>query len=159
MHSKFLLGFCVLALAFSTGWAIKCYHCNSNDNMGCRDPFDASDAREFIIDCSELNGTANGKKIEYTFCRKTTQKTALPGMKDEDKRVIRTCGHLSDGRLDHEEGEDKNALKCYRRVGTFEVEMWYCACFADECNPAGKPLPTFATIATLIFLAVGAFFK
>lgn len=80
------------------------------------------------------NQTGNYSRISYSFCRKTTQKSnvfsmikivcklfasyckieilpaALVGMKEEETRIIRTCGYLHDPKLMPEEGvSDKNA--------------------------------------------------
>ncbi|OXA59845.1 uncharacterized protein LOC110844594 [Folsomia candida] len=163
MHTSTL--FLVFAALITTGFGIKCYVCNSNDHEGCKDPFKLEDASSYLRDCGrELNKTRHvdpesGKEVytNYTFCRKTTQKASLVGIKAEDKRVVRSCGYLPDNRLVPDSDDDKNALKCYRKVGTFEVEMLYCACYADECNPAARPEPVAvagvvaATVLGMIF--------
>jgi len=176
--SFFILIFVTL---FATGYGLHCYVCNSRDQEACQDPFDEEAAKSSNlwkncdvpaeadpIDPNEPNlqnrrhsrthymshETGNMTRIKYSFCRKTVQKTALVGMKDEETRIIRTCGFIPDPKLVPEEGDDEEAkakLRCFRRVGTFEVEMFYCACYGDSCNPSGRPEPgAFATLGSIL---------
>jgi len=148
MHSQNLILFTILFACVSSAWGLKCWQCNSKDNTNCNDPFNPNADGSLLKECV-LPPTANAT-TDKPYCRKTTQKTALRGMKEEEKRVIRTCGFIADHRLKLDEGEEANALQCYRRAGTFETESLYCACYAEGCNPAGRPMPGFATFAGLL---------
>jgi len=165
--------FLVFATLIATGYGLHCYVCNSNQHEACKDPFDTDAAKHLRKDCdnpaeadpvdpNDQSGrrskttyisseTGNHTRIKYSFCRKTIQKASLAGMKEEDRRIVRSCGFLNDTKLAPASEDTKGNLKCYRKVGTFEVEMLYCACYESDCNPAARPAPVaLATLGSII---------
>jgi len=165
--------FLVFATLIATGYGLHCYVCNSNQHEACKDPFDehAANSSHLFKNCDvpteadpvDSNDnrkskttyispeTGDNTNIKYSFCRKTIQKASLAGRKDEDRRIVRSCGFLNDTKLAPVSEDTKGNLKCYRKVGTFEVEMLYCACYESACNPAGRPAPvSIATLGSII---------
>jgi hypothetical protein len=43
-------------------------------------------------------------------------------------RVVRSCGFIED--------LDRDGKTCVKRSGTHDVQLLYCACKGDICNPA-----------------------
>lgn len=62
---------------------IKCWVCNSFNDLGCGDPFDNSSFP--ITDCdAELNKRANLQGVKATMCRKLVQKSKAKRSKRHD---------------------------------------------------------------------------
>ncbi|CAL8118531.1 unnamed protein product [Orchesella dallaii] len=144
--SILIIGLFALVCFASYGSAIQCFHCHSELNEACSDPFDdPGNNSSILIDCDTL-GDQN-----YTYCRKTVQIVTLRPDK-ESTRIIRSCSFLEDDRLLPDEGEDPADLRCYRRTGTFGVELFYCACHADGCNAASTLGVSSIVMLLLLFL-------
>lgn len=114
-HS-FAIGIFTVLVCMQTGWAIKCYECNSHNDSRCsQDPLSDSLKK----DCSEHS---NG--LMYTMCRKIVQNIDFEvNGNPPDLRVIRSCGW-----------DDSNYKgRCYQRSG-FGGRQEVCSCLDDFCN-------------------------
>ncbi|XP_021951888.1 uncharacterized protein LOC110848860 [Folsomia candida] len=103
---------------------IKCWVCNSFNDLGCGDPFDNSSFP--ITDCdAELNKRANLQGVKATMCRKLVQKI-------EGKwRFIRGCAFLG------EPGIGGDERFCRRYLGSYDLYTEDCLCRSkDGCNGA-----------------------
>ncbi|XP_055714684.1 uncharacterized protein LOC129808807 [Phlebotomus papatasi] len=114
-----LLTICLCLLGISATSAIMCYHCNSEYDPQCADPFVKYDLG--IKNCSYENELDHLPNVQATLCRKTTQKVY------GEIRVWRGCGYVRDKRDDKE---------CMKRSGTHDVQALYCSCTTDLCNTA-----------------------
>lgn len=128
--SPLLQRICVLAgiivlFNFEGSTALICYHCNSEYDPRCGDPFDAYSLGE--VNCSMQESLEHLPNLVPTLCRKTTQKVY------GKIRVVRGCGYITDERDDRE---------CMKRSGTHDVQAIYCACTTDRCNGARSMLIT-----------------
>ncbi|ODM98488.1 hypothetical protein Ocin01_08190 [Orchesella cincta] len=144
--SAVIIGLLGLLCFVSYASAIRCYHCHSELNEDCGDPFDSpGNDSAILIDCDTL-GDQN-----YTFCRKTVQIIELRPEK-QSTRIIRSCSYLDDSRLLPDEGEDPADLRCYRRTGMWGVEVFYCGCHADGCNAASTVGVSSIVMLFLLFV-------
>jgi len=131
---KYLLVSAVVLSVFSSAIAaeeakkkedIKCYQCNSVDDIKC---LDEHPPEKYLLPCNK-NGT-HWKLGEYQLCRKLIQ--TQPNYKFEGQdcsvgalfRIIRKCGV-------HEEPDRLG--KCFYRGG-FGASATYCSCKGDGCN-------------------------
>nr|CAD7200646.1 unnamed protein product [Timema douglasi] len=117
------------------GQSIRCYHCNSEYDPRCADPFDAYSLGD--VNCSMRPLLEHLQDYQPVICRKTVQKVY------GKVRVVRGCGYI-------EETSDRG---CIRRAGTHDVMANYCSCKEDLCN-AANPLqrPLAAALALLAAL-------
>ncbi|CAD7087514.1 unnamed protein product [Hermetia illucens] len=106
-------------LSFKGALGIMCYHCNSEFDPRCGDPFD--DYSLGHLNCSMKPSPDHLQNPEAVVCRKITQKVY------GKTRVLRDCGYIRDDRDDRE---------CVKRLGTHDVQALYCACTTDLCNSA-----------------------
>ncbi|GAB6023809.1 hypothetical protein CHUAL_008555 [Chamberlinius hualienensis] len=117
IHHVTLGLFLFFTLAIRQGvLGIFCWECNSEYDHRCKDPF-----RNFTFaptDCSQ-RFLLHYPEHDATVCRKIVQRVK------GEYRYIRSCGFLED---------EKAARGCYRRAGTFDVQIEYCQCKHDECN-------------------------
>ncbi|KAG5897977.1 hypothetical protein JTB14_013551 [Gonioctena quinquepunctata] len=122
---------------------LQCYDCNSEYDPRCGDPFNPYTIG--IINCSDrkppehlLDPFNMREQLEPTLCRKMVQKV------EGKLRVIRGCGYLRD------EHDDK---RCYRRTGTANVEVFYCACTKSLCNTA-NPIQSYNSVILTALVAI-----
>nr|CAD7591164.1 unnamed protein product [Timema genevievae] len=115
--------------------SIRCYHCNSEYDPRCADPFDAYSLGD--VNCSMRPLLEHLQDYQPIICRKTVQKVY------GKVRVVRGCGYI-------EETSDRG---CIRRAGTHDVMANYCSCKEDLCN-AANPIqrPLAAALALLAAL-------
>ncbi|KFM58231.1 hypothetical protein X975_04859, partial [Stegodyphus mimosarum] len=106
------------AFTIRTGFAIKCWECNSRYDRDCGDPF--NNATFALTDCNQRN-LEHFPQQQATVCRKILQKVR------DDYRIVRGCGFLS---------SEKEGSDCFKRAGTFNVLIQYCSCDSDGCNAA-----------------------
>ncbi|KAF2360602.1 hypothetical protein FHG87_008643 [Trinorchestia longiramus] len=121
-----LLFLCAIYIAaFQGAMAIKCWHCNSEFDPFCRDPFDNRTAKP--KDCSEEEELPHLRGIPATMCRKIRMK--IYG----EWRYKRDCARLGEPGL----GGDERY--CIYRSGTFNLHTEYCTCNDKEnCNAASQ---------------------
>ncbi|KAJ0174707.1 hypothetical protein K1T71_009815 [Dendrolimus kikuchii] len=147
--------FLALFALVKTGSCISCYHCTSQQDPACGDPFtytkgpvpcESTDSKSF--NSNYLRGVLPGEVLTETagsprYCHKFVTETGT---------VIRTC-------LDSNP-EDLNKT-CRILESTHVVvptKMKYCSvCEKEKCNGAGSiavslPLATFALVATYLLL-------
>ncbi|XP_054261525.1 uncharacterized protein LOC128985851 [Macrosteles quadrilineatus] len=119
--------------------SIICYHCNSAYDPRCGDPFDPYSLGK--INCSMQPPLEHLPYMEPTVCRKNVQKVY------GKIRVVRSCGFIED--------PDREEKSCVRRSGTHDVQMLYCACKGDICNPASTTIAP-GLLMVLAMSAIGA---
>nr|CAD7256000.1 unnamed protein product [Timema shepardi] len=140
------------------GQSIRCYHCNSEYDPRCADPFDAYSLGD--VNCSMRPLLEHLQDYQPVICRKTVQKVSeqfSPSFQrphfrlyfsEADRvygkvRVVRGCGYI-------EETSDRG---CIRRAGTHDVMANYCSCKEDLCNAANRiQRPLAAALALLAAL-------
>jgi hypothetical protein len=113
-----IISLVVLVCLIKDTSAIMCYHCNSEYDPRCGDPFDPYSLGQ--VNCS-VQPKPEHITEEPTLCRKMSQKVY------GEVRVVRGCGYVPDAR------DNKD---CLRRSGTHDVLAMYCACTSDLCNGA-----------------------
>jgi len=133
--------FVLFSIYHSTEAGIKCWVCNSFNDLGCGDPFDNSSFP--ITDCdAEYNKRENLIGVKATMCRKLVQK--IQGK----WRFIRGCAFLG------EPGIGGDERFCRRYMGNYDLYTEDCLCRSkDGCNGAlshrGGSLTEFVTIAAM----------
>lgn len=128
LQSVCLVSLLVIAVFINKGDAIRCFECNSAEDLTCShdNPPDS-----MSVDC---NDHKDGNK--YTFCRKIVQIIEFPvNNLPPDNRVIRGCGW----------DESSYKGKCYQRSG-FGGRQEVCACYDDNCNGASTLSVTFGVL-------------
>jgi len=125
----YLVGLGVVIASFvlvyhGTEAGIKCWVCNSFNDLGCGDPFDNSSFP--ITDCeAEYNKRENLRGVKATMCRKLVQKI------NGKWRFIRGCAFLG------EPGIGGDERFCRRYVGSYDLYTEDCLCRSkDGCNDA-----------------------
>ncbi|KAK7111864.1 UPAR/Ly6 domain-containing protein crok-like [Littorina saxatilis] len=130
-----LFVFVAIGTAFfvlDTGFAIKCFVCNSFHQADCADWFD--NVTQHLVNCPQ--GTQK--------CRKVVQEVWLDD--HWDVRYIRQCA------LNGTVGE-RHGRVCQERYGSYNVRMRYCHCDnQDGCNSAPAVLSTSGFGMILPFL-------
>ena len=74
VYFKIKLLFCKFSPTFTTGLAIQCYQCDSNEDASCPSNKGFDEELNAMIDCNSLEAHTPG-----TFCMKITQQS--PGCK------------------------------------------------------------------------------
>jgi len=128
----------LLVLLVNEGLAINCIECNSHYNQDCETD---NAVRNYTVDCqSKFETDEEGKRIEFTFCRKISQiiefsVNQLPA----NTRIIRSCGY-----------DKRNYVNsCYKRHG-FGGRQIVCACDdKDNCN-SSTTLQSAMVLVTLL---------
>ncbi|XP_016964701.1 uncharacterized protein LOC108034333 [Drosophila biarmipes] len=136
---KLILAFTVLATLACTGYAIKCYQCDSLTNPKCGKDMKSDD--DLVLDCSR---TAPPRFLQNFFpvrnatgCMKQT--IEIPG----NPQIVRSCffGDLNN-----------KAAGCQTDVTLSLNKLLSCeVCTEDECNGSS----TLAPIAGVILLFFG----
>ncbi|CAD7079966.1 unnamed protein product [Hermetia illucens] len=132
-----------------TAYSIKCWHCRSDADPKCADPFDNSTLA--IMDCKQAPVPVHLPGAQATMCRKIRQKV------HGEWRYFRSCAFLGEPGI---EGDERF---CLMRTGTYNIFMEYCTCNSkDGCNSADLTAPVrflAATVATVaMVVAKCAFF-
>uniref|UniRef100_U5EGF9 Putative secreted protein n=1 Tax=Corethrella appendiculata TaxID=1370023 RepID=U5EGF9_9DIPT len=118
--------------------AISCYHCNSEFDPRCGDPFDEFGLGK--VRCNDTPPLEHLPHLPAVICRKAMQKVY------GKIRVVRGCGYITD------ESDDK---ECKKRSGTHDVHVTYCSCSKDFCNDGvqinlNSNLKYFLTVTTVL---------
>ncbi|XP_059476759.1 uncharacterized protein LOC132197468 [Neocloeon triangulifer] len=136
MSAKFFcLALLTLVLSAQTGYAIKCFVCNSHTDKACMQDRPPESLEK---DCTDAPDGAT-----YTMCRKIVQHIdfEVNGLQP-DHRVIRSCGYEASNYVD----------KCYQRAG-FGGRQEVCSCTTgDMCNSA----PGISSMSVMVTVAVAA---
>lgn len=121
MHIE--LSIILLLAGVHSGFAIRCYVCNSANEDHCLDPFDSSwaQAEGMLQDCDavaeRVASDAEGATApKFTHCRKLLQSVG------SDFRIFRSCATLGKG----ENLRVNSATDYYKKVDI--------SCKGDECN-------------------------
>ncbi|XP_028040666.1 uncharacterized protein LOC114250825 [Bombyx mandarina] len=154
MAKSVAFAFAVLLALFETGYCIKCYQCNSEQDKNCGDPFKSAkppvecntqDSINFntlylrnILPVEVLNSVTGAPR----YCHKIVMKSGT---------VVRTC-------LDVNPNDSQHTCRVVELASNTAIadsaKVKSCAvCNKDNCNGAGSisfslPLATFALIAT-----------
>ncbi|CAL8123598.1 unnamed protein product [Orchesella dallaii] len=126
---------------------IKCWVCNSRNDLGCGDPFDNSSFP--ISDCdAEYDRRDNLKGIKATMCRKIVQKV------QGEWRWIRSCAFLG------EPGIGGDERYCKRRTGTFDIYQEDCLCRGkDGCNAGNSWQASIGVVGVLTSISLMTILK
>ncbi|KAH8366464.1 hypothetical protein KR084_009625 [Drosophila pseudotakahashii] len=137
---KLILAFTVLATLACTGYAIKCYQCDSLTNSKCGKDFKSDDA--LILDCTKI---APPRFLQNFFpvrnatgCMKQT--IDVPG----NPQIVRSCFF----------GDITNKQNgCLTDPGLTTNKLLSCeVCTKDECNGSSSLAPIAGVI--LLFFGV-----
>ncbi|XP_013398531.2 protein quiver-like [Lingula anatina] len=97
---------------------LQCYDCTSEDHLGCKDPFNATDSLQV---CDR----------QHDACLKvvaTNTKIGNDGTRHEDARVItRQCASIPTGGFAKQND-------CYKTEASNGGYVEQCFCGSDECN-------------------------
>lgn len=138
--NKYILGSAVLvtllAVFVRQGETLLCWQCNSALDPRCGEfNFDSHTLDQ--VDCSQLE-IHHLRDKEATYCRKIVQHI------EGKTRTVRGCGWIEDTRF--EEGE------CFSRTGTKDIQVTYCHCKGDGCNPANTAVASMGLAVMLLAL-------
>jgi len=136
-----LLQILVIAIAFNSGDAVRCFVCNSAtdyEGEACKtvqkyDNTSTGPTPDFLMDCEK---DFPDDLLDYARCRVIVQDV------DGDVRIIRSCATWAD--------RDKQVNRCIDRTGTAKIKIQYCECDGDGCNGASA---LYASSALTIILA------
>ncbi|XP_068217818.1 UPAR/Ly6 domain-containing protein crok-like [Palaemon carinicauda] len=116
--------------------SVLCWQCNSAIDPRCGEhDFDQHTLDQ--VDCSQLRRD-NLPGLEAAHCRKIVQH--IQGK----TRTVRGCGWIVD---------DKYPVgECYTRTGTKDIQLIYCHCEGDGCNPGNTVVASMGLAAMLVVL-------
>ncbi|XP_076032152.1 UPAR/Ly6 domain-containing protein crok-like [Oratosquilla oratoria] len=118
MRTRILLSASFISVAFifsiRQAYAIKCWHCTSNLDPACGNPFDNTTAKQ--MDCDSIPGLPHLRGARATMCRKIRMKI------NGHWRYKRDCARLGESGVG---GDDRY---CIYRSGTYNIHMEYCTC-------------------------------
>lgn len=138
VHSSLQIFIVILVLFISTGAALQCYQCDSNEDGSCPSwqPFDHN--INALIDCMSFEAAIPG-----TFCMKVTRES--PGWFGW-KKETRRCGSRSDT------GVAWGCRWSYEDNGVWK-ETCYCA-DRDGCNASSLSKVPLKIVTLLLVAAV-----
>ncbi|CAH8654659.1 unnamed protein product [Dicrocoelium dendriticum] len=114
------------------GDTLDCFQCNSHLQVGCspldRNLFQPTTCPSAAVSCDILE-----QKAPF-FPDPTTNRTM-------ETRILRFCSPVEDAHNG-----------CYDRLGASKVNMRYCSCTGDGCNPALRVRSRFAGLFTTLLL-------
>jgi len=144
MH--FEISIILLLAGVHSGFAIRCFVCNSRYEDNCLDPFDEALARSggMLKDCdavaeSEASDKEGVPQTKFTHCRKLLQTV------ESDFRMIRSCATLAKG----ENTRVNSATDYYKKTDI--------TCKGEACNGVPMLKADFATMISVILMTLTAF--
>jgi len=134
-----LLQVLLIAIAFHSGDAIKCFVCNSDEGYqgeACRnvEPYVNNTNSDLVKDCSTQPRSVQG---DYVRCRIIVQDI------DGKSRVVRSCATWPD---------PSKPNRCIDRTGTAKIKIQYCECEGDGCNGSSALYASLLTVVLASFI-------
>jgi len=123
----------IIAMAFSSGEALKCFVCNSGaeyhgDDCKNIQPYDnkTQSTPAFLTTCD----------ANHLRCRVIVQDV------EGESRIVRSCATWPD---------TTKPNRCIDRTGTSKIKIQYCECEGDGCNSSSALYASALTLLLLFF--------